>query len=125
MLLYLASDLLWASKIKGTADALGIPARPVRNAQMLTARLGEATQDAPVRALLVDLESGPVGLELIALAGHHTPALRIVAFGPHVATEAFEAAHASGAHEVMARGGLAANLPAILTRLGSTTPPAA
>ncbi len=42
MILYLAADLLWASKIKGTADALSIPCRPVRTLEMLEARLGEA-----------------------------------------------------------------------------------
>lgn len=42
MILYLAADLLWASKIKGAADALAIPCRPVRTMEMLEARLAEA-----------------------------------------------------------------------------------
>jgi len=117
MVLYLASDLLWASKIKGTADALGVPARPVRNAEMLAARLAEATPQAPVRALVVDLEAGAAAFDLIKQVRAAAPGARVVAFGPHVAVEALRAAHEAGAHEVMPRGAFASGLPEILTRL--------
>jgi len=52
MILYFASDLIWATKIKGAADALGLPCRPVRSMEMLEARLA----DSPVRSLIVDLD---------------------------------------------------------------------
>lgn len=66
MILYFATDLIWASKIKGVADALGIPCRPVRNVEMLAARLA----DSAPRAILIDLTSPDVALTLIrALKG--------------------------------------------------------
>ncbi|MCP9874833.1 hypothetical protein [Synechococcus sp. Cruz CV-v-12] len=115
MILYLASDLLWASKIKGTADALGLPCRPARNPEMLRARLA----DSPVRALLIDLDAGAPALELLTLARAEAPNVRILAFGPHVMTEALAAAQHAGAHAVMARGAFSANLPEILMSLSS------
>ncbi|CAN5828325.1 hypothetical protein BH11PLA1_BH11PLA1_01170 [soil metagenome] len=115
MLLYTSSDLLWATKVKATAEALGIPARPARTLEMLRARLA----DSPVRALIVDLDAGPVAIELIAEAAKCAASapLRILAFGPHVEVEALRAASAAGAHSVMTRGALAARLPEIITSL--------
>lgn len=119
MIIYLAADLLWATKIKSTADALSIPARPARNSQMLTDRLA----DSPVSAILLDLDAGPVAFELLTLAvtarAEATPPrpIRICCFGPHVQAEELRQAKSSGADTVMARGALHANLPAILTAL--------
>lgn len=120
MILYCAADLLWASKIKGTADALGLPCRPVRNLDMLGARLG----DSAVRTLIVDLESEH-GLDLIRhLRGGSGAgaAVRILAFGPHVMVETLQQAKALGADTVMARGGFSARLPQILQELASDAP---
>lgn len=122
MILYAAADLLWATKIKATADALGIPCRPARNPDMLHARLAEGA----VRALLVDLDKGPDALELIALARAHDPArgVRVVAWGPHVDKALLQAARDAGAHEVLTRGSMDHNLEQILISLaGSTSPP--
>lgn len=123
MILYCAADLLWASKIKGTADALGLPCRPVRNLDMLGARLG----DSAVRALIVDLESEH-GLDLIGHlrgglgAAGPGAAVRILAFGPHVMVEKLRQAKELGADTVMARGGFSARLPQILRELASDAP---
>lgn len=117
MLLYLAADLLWASKIRSTADAIGVPGRPVRSLEMLAARLA----DSPVKALMVDLEAGAVAIEMIrhvraqpdaALAG-----MPILAFGPHVNVDGLAAAKAAGASAAVARGGLQADLAGAITRL--------
>ena len=61
MVLYLASDLLWATRIKSCADDLTppVPARPVRDLKMLEARLA----DSPVKGLLLDLAAGEEGRE--------------------------------------------------------------
>lgn len=116
MILYCAADLLWATKIKSTADSLAIPCRPARNADMLAARLA----DSPVKALIVDLEAGQVALDLIRLA-RSTPRpgnpMAIIAFGPHVAVEALAAARSAGADAVLARGAFNRTLPQILTQL--------
>lgn len=118
MILYHAADLIWATKIKTTADAAGIAARPVRSVEMLEARLA----DSPVVALMVDLEAPEVALALLrrvqVAAGSGRP-IRTLAYGPHVATEQFELARASGAGMVMARGALNARMSSIINELAS------
>jgi len=79
---------------------------------MLEARLA----DSDVRGLIVDLEAGPVGLALIGrVAGEG--AIPVVAFGPHVATEALAAAREAGADRVLARGAFGHRLGEILREL--------
>src|SRR5688572_17399647 len=53
MIVYCAADLLWATRIKATADSLAIPCRPARSVDMLKARLA----DSDVRAVIVDLDA--------------------------------------------------------------------
>ncbi len=121
MLLYAAADLLWASKIKATADALGLPARPVRTLEMLEARLAD-TPD--IAALIVDLDKGDDALALIARlrdarAQGRERAIRILAWGPHVAKDLLQSARDHGANEVLTRGGFDANMEDILVRLSA------
>ena len=118
MIVYLAADLLWATRIKSTADGLGLPCRPVRTLEMLEARLA----DGGVSALIVDLDTAEAGLALIERL--HSPsasdeerAIRILAFGPHVQKELFQLARDAGADEVLARGVFDRNLPEILVNL--------
>ncbi len=136
MILYCCSDLLWATKVKSTADALGIACRPARTLEMLNARLA----DSPVKAIILDLESGPVAMELLARvrpAGARSTGaearaetradtsaessesreIRVVAFGPHVEVGALQSAAAAGAESVMTRGAFNARLPDILRDL--------
>ena len=117
MILYLAADLLWATRIRSTADSIGVPARPARTLDMLTARLA----DSPVRGVVIDLE-GDHALPLIAHlrrpdASPAEKAVRIVAWGPHVEVQKLRDAKAAGADAVMARGAFARHLPAILKEL--------
>lgn len=79
---------------------------------MLEARLA----DCPGAAMVVDLDLGDLAIELIALAVR-SGSVRVVAFGPHVATDALAAAREAGAHTVLARGAFATRLPQILTDL--------
>ncbi len=116
MILYAAADLLWATRIKGACDSLGVPARPVRSVEMLEARLA----DSDVRGLIVDLETGPLGLDLIRRARAAADAARpftVLCFGPHVDVERFEQARAAGADRAMARGAFADRLPQIVVSL--------
>lgn len=118
IILYSAADLLWATRIKETAAAMGIPSRPVRSVEMLEARLG----DSEVCGLIIDLEAGEVGMQLIGRlrrpdATPRERALPIVVFGPHVAAAQLEAARQAGASVVMARGAFSANLPRVLESL--------
>lgn len=147
MILYLCADLLWGTRIKSTADAIGVPCRPARTPDMLRARLA----DSPVRALIVDLDAGDAAIELIraardieraalppanpdpagstgvsrgpigrgvpGAAAPCPPRLFILAFGPHVAVELFERAREAGADQSLARGAFDRSLPEILRAL--------
>jgi hypothetical protein len=136
MIVFCAADLIWATRIKSTADALSIPCRPARNLDMLNARL----VDSPVHALIVDLDAGPHVFDLIRRVREYETASRppspaaapvqlaapkqispihILAFGPHVAVELFQEARAAGATSLMARGAFSSRLPTILQALNA------
>jgi len=114
-ILYCAADLIWATRIKATAEALSLNARPVRNADMLTARLA----DSQIRGLILDLDAGPVAFDLLAQARVATNPIPVVVFGPHVAVDLLERARAGGADQVMPRGAFDKGLPEILKALWS------
>lgn len=125
MVLYCAADLLWATRIKSTGEAIGVPCRPARTSDMLLARLA----DSDVKGLIVDLEAEH-GVELIqALRGHesaradaeHGARVRVVAFGPHVGVERFEEARNAGADRVLARGAFDRGLVDIVRALEAGT----
>src|SRR5438132_1288212 len=65
VILYCAADLLWATRIKATAESLGIAARPCRDTAMVAARLA----DSDVRGVIVDLEAGAAMEVIGALRG--------------------------------------------------------
>lgn len=120
MIVYEAADLIWATRIKSTADQLGIPCRPVRSVEMLEARLA----DSDVRAMIIDLDNPEVGLELIRTVRERESTtngtrIRVLAFGPHVAKQLFQEARDAGADEVLPRGAFDRSLPDILLALGS------
>lgn len=120
MIVYCCADLIFATKIRSTADALGIVTRPVRNEAMLQARLDrvdDGKPNEPVTALLLDLDTGEDGLKLLDQARRHAPNLTVIAFGAHVATELLDAAQQRGADQVMPRGAFTARLPQLLQSL--------
>ncbi|MFM9957863.1 MAG: hypothetical protein ACKVZJ_07285 [Phycisphaerales bacterium] len=125
MIVYFASDLLWASKIKATADAIGVPARPVRDTTMLDARLA----DSDVRGLLLDLDAPERAFELL---GHlrvrqkepemqaKLSAVRVCAFGPHVNVTDLERAMREGCDPVLTRGAMDRSMERVLRLLEGT-----
>lgn len=119
MIVYLAADLLWATRIKSTADALGLPCRPIRDPTMLSARLAEGG----VGGAIFDLDAEPA-IELLARL-REDPAgsrVRVVAFGPHVRTDLLESARAAGADLVLPRGAFDRQLQDILRSLAADSP---
>lgn len=118
MILYCCADLIFATRIRSTAEAMGIAARPVRSVDRLHA-LGA---EEPVGALIVDLDAGEIAIDLIAAATHLRPMLHTLAFGPHVNLAAFESARRAGATQVMPRGRFADQLPDLLRTLDRTSP---
>ena len=120
MLLYLAADLIWATKIKGTADALGIPARPVRTLEMLESRLA----DSQVTGMVLDLDKPEEALVFISrLRGERASPgerlIKLLAWGPHVAVELLQQAKTAGADVVMTRGAFDHKMPELLKELAA------
>lgn len=135
MILYLASDLLWATRIKRAAEDLRIAARPVRSLEMLEARLGESrpsevrgdsgeSASEPITGVILDLESPDAALDILGrLRGPSATdadrAIRILAFAPHVKTDLMAQAKAAGADRVLPRGAFDGNLGRLLGELAN------
>ncbi len=116
MIVYACEDLMFATKIGSTCDALGVAARPARSLDMLRARLDrvdDGKANDAVAAVFVELTREDA-LDLIALADAHTPRPRVIAFGPHVDTGTLKSAREAGADEALARGQFAAGLAGIV-----------
>jgi len=119
MIVYCCADLIFATKIRSTCEALSAVSRPARNAEMLQKRLdrvNDGKPNDPVKLVLIDLEIGEEALALIELAKRHDPAPPVIAWGPHVAVQLLKQAGERGADHVMARGGFTAQLPQIIER---------
>ena len=117
MIVYCCADLIFATKVRSTCDALGVVSRPARNAEMLQKRLDQVDDGKPndaVALLLIDLDLGEPALELIQQARSHDAELPIITWGPHVAVDLLNAAGQAGASEVMTRGSFTAKLPEIV-----------
>lgn len=114
MIAFVASDLIWASRIKATADAAGVPAKRVFN----PAGLADLIETGAVRLILIDLESEDAEAVIGAIRGpaaseraRATPAL---AWAPHVLVDRMEAARAAGVERVVPRGAFSTRLESIV-----------
>lgn len=124
MIIYRCADLLFATKVRSTADALGVPARPVRNPDMLQKRLDQVDDgkaNGPVTGALIGLDDEAAGQEaakLIRQVKAFDPSIPVIAFAGHVETEALRAGADAGADRVMTNGQFTQSLPALLQELG-------
>lgn len=106
--LLLSKDLFFGSKITGTAAALGGAVDMAATQAGATEKLGQTSYGV----VIVDLQASDLNLaELCRTAGE----VPVIAFGPHVAVEAFAAAEAAGCREVLPRSRFTAQLPQLLT----------
>src|SRR5262249_9098567 len=111
--LLLSDDLLFVSRITGTAQALGLRVQPARTAAAL---LDLARRQAPA-CVLVDLAHPDLGLDdLLAELRKACPTPpRVVAYGSHVDTDTLKAARAAGCDPVWPRSKFVEELPGALT----------
>ena len=110
--LAVVTDLFFAGRIRSAALAAGTPLRFV-------AADGSFAPSAR-RMALVDLDASLDVLAAIrALKAGGTET--VVAFGPHLDTEARKAARAAGADRVLAKSKFVLDLPHILARRPETT----
>jgi CheY-like chemotaxis protein len=124
MVVYCCVDLIFATKVRSTAESLGIPTRPARDAAALANRLNRVDDgklNEPVTGVLIDLDLGEAGLRLLDQAKAFDRTIPVVAFGSHVATTVLHAAREHGADFVLSRGQFTSNLPTILERLSGKT----
>src|SRR5262245_8285563 len=111
--LLLSDDLIFTSRVVGTARDLGLSVVAARSADVLVTM---ARQEPPA-CVIVDLQNP--GLDLAGLmaglreAGPAMP--RVVAYGSHVQVEALRAARQAGCDPVMPRSQFVEELPRALT----------
>ncbi|HXH06340.1 MAG TPA: hypothetical protein VNI83_07085 [Vicinamibacterales bacterium] len=112
MVVAAVTDLLFASKIRAAAQALGIEVRFARTAEEILA----LARDGSARLVMIDLNSRDLDpLSAIArLKEASAGACRIVGFVSHVHGELIAAARRAGADDVLARSAFAAQLPSLL-----------
>jgi CheY-like chemotaxis protein len=107
--LLLCDDMIFTSRITGTARALGLNVKPARSVEALEAL---ARQRAP-DCVIVDLSNpGMVIAELMARLGAVCPRTpRVVAYGSHVETATLRAAREAGCDPVLPRSKFVEELP--------------
>ena len=106
--LMLCDDLIFFSRVSGTARAAGLVVKQVRTAD---AMLNTARQ-APPNCVILDLQNEELDLAaLLAQLREACPAMpRTVAFGSHVEAETLRAARRLGCDLVMPRSQFAEQL---------------
>lgn len=107
--LLLSDDLLFTSRITGTARDLGYHVRVVRSVESL---LQLAAAERP-RCLLVDLAHPGLAIAdlMDRLRATSDPPPRVVAYGSHVDTATLRGARAAGCDPVLPRSAFVESLP--------------
>jgi DNA-binding NarL/FixJ family response regulator len=107
----IVTDLIFATRIRSAAEALGVGLQVIRTLDALADRLA----DAGNQLLMVDLNAdGLDPLAAIRQAKEAAPSVHVIAFVSHVQVELAAAARKAGADQVMARSAFVTRLPALL-----------
>jgi CheY-like chemotaxis protein len=112
--LLLSRDLIFTSKITGTARALGHRVLVAGDATLAATMI---EQWSP-RVVFVDLSAGDLSqpAALLAFRNLAAPTTPFVAFGSHVDTAALDAARDAGCDPVLPRSRFSAELPDLIRR---------
>jgi DNA-binding NarL/FixJ family response regulator len=106
----LITDLFFFSKVKGTADVLGVPLTVVRNEAALLAAV-----EAGASLVIIDANaSGIDPAEAVRRCKERAAPPRVLAYHSHVQVELADALHAAGADLVLPRSRFSAELPELL-----------
>ncbi|HUH14111.1 MAG TPA: response regulator [Longimicrobiales bacterium] len=106
-------DLIFASRVRGAAQAVGVAAEVLQSPDKVLERA--RSRRPPL--ILVDVEArGGAGVELVRRLKEEpaTADVPVVAFASHRNTAAIEAARAAGADRVLARSAFVKALPELL-----------
>lgn len=107
----LIKDLIFETKIKSTASALGVDARSI----LSSTELSRVLADDPPALIVVDLNACPIDpVDAIEQVRGVELAPAMIAYVSHVDATLAEAAREAGADEVMPRSKFNAELPSLL-----------
>ena len=109
----LTADLMFAARVRSTAQAVGTPLLLARSA----AELLQLTREHTPREVIIDLDARNVDVVSLITELKQDPAIKtipILAYVSHVREDIIAAAREAGAERVLARGAFARNLPALL-----------
>jgi CheY-like chemotaxis protein len=115
MILAVLDDLMFSSKIKTTANQLGVPLTFARSAEGALAEMRKAAPDL----VILDLNNPRTNPLAIVSAMKQEPALAsipTVGYASHVQVDVINAARQAGVDEVLPRSAFAMQLPEILSR---------
>ena len=115
MILAVLDDLLFTSKIRTTANQLGVPITFARSSE---GALSDMRKNPP-SLVIFDLNNprtDPLGTVEAMKADLALAAIPTVGFASHVQTDVIEAARQAGVGDVMARSAFTQRLPEILER---------
>src|SRR5262245_44050284 len=107
----LSDDMMFTSRITGTARDLGFEIKVARS----QAGLETLIQSQAPAALIIDLANPGLNLEgLLTAAKAVNPAVTVVAYGSHVDSETLKEARKAGCDQVLPRSQFADRLPQLL-----------
>ncbi len=107
----IVSDLIFATRITGTADKVGTKCEIVKD----PGTLQDALQSENPGTVLVDMNCDGISPEeAIRTVKSQCPNARVVAFFSHVQTELMERARAAGADDAWPRSAFVQRLPQLL-----------
>jgi CheY-like chemotaxis protein len=112
-ILYAVGDMFFASKIKGTADQLGIPAKPARSIEALI----ESAKNGPAMIVL-DLNNGrfdPIAALRQLKADETLRQIPVIGFLSHVQVDLQKEAEEAGCDQILPRSKFTAYLADIIT----------
>lgn len=110
----LSRDLIFTSKVTGTARALGVSVMTAGNSALASSML----EQWKPRVVFVDLAAGEmVKPEALMAYRQVAPESVFVAFGSHVDREALEGAKSAGCDRVMPRSKFSGELPELMREL--------
>jgi PleD family two-component response regulator len=115
MILAILDDLMFTSKIKTTANQLGVSVSFARSSQTALADMRKAVPSL----VILDLNNAridPLGTIASMKADPALAGIPTVGFASHVQVDVIEAARKAGVGEVLARSAFTQQLPDILER---------
>jgi CheY-like chemotaxis protein len=106
--LLLSDDLIFTSRIAGTARELGFTLKAARSTEALEA----LAREEPPRCIILDLANPGLSVaDLVRRLRVFAPPPRVVAYGPHVDAVALRAAREAGCDPVLPRSKFVEALP--------------